>query len=739
MLHVEKKKKKRKQVTMAELIEKAQRNPSIIQQQQQQQEPAKNKKRRRTRKRVDAPKQQYLYASQRQALERKGKLPPKENTTSDTLTKTKSDMFHPLVQARELGMVNAASQHADALVDTVEPEIMEQIRVGDEAVGTSGSLAYVIYKPVGWSILGSGGKKNKNIATTKQVQHDELKAVQDDANDVTMKERSVKEEDDVLEYDENELLALLTPEERDEYELEMSGMMVADEEDTEDESTNVDNKKKGARIKRVKVQEEDGSLDMLEYDEQDILSVMTPEEIEEFNAEGGFGDGTTSVDSKTSKNVMKIEARSNAASEKASFASPPRPSLVTWLKELKAAEGTPIRGGKYWTAIAGATNVDDSGLVVICPKDKVDNVFVDYAKYVAVIGNGKCLAPKSKTRDAVTLPKESIKMDTISKLRKGRQDDVALTVGVTVVEHQSTCTSLVQPCQNQFLDGIRGDPASNPLDRRASRRLLHCKGLSVSSLIHDDTGNVEVDELPDDIAILAERRNKHEFVAGSFLGRDELRDNPLTTAYREINSAADGFQGWTVDRYDKWLFVQHDDKCYKGPLPSIHDGNTAGVYYLPSNPNRSAMGSKKGARPVLLEGQPAPDIVPVLENGVTYHVSLDKDLSTGIFLDQRPQRAWLTRNCNEKTRVLNCFAHCGAFSVAAATAGASTVSLDLNKKWLDRIEPQLEANGITFDDRHDCIYGDCKWGSQRDPKTPLPFHLFLTLPLPIPLHLFRRL
>lgn len=112
-------------------------------------------------------------------------------------------------------------------------------------------------------------------------------------------------------------------------------------------------------------------------------------------------------------------------------------------------------------------------------------------------------------------------------------------------------------------------------------------------------------------------------------------------------------------------------------------------------------------RATLLEGKPAPEMVPIQENGVTYLATMDKDLSTGIFLDQRLQRAWLTRNCNDQTRVLNCFAHCGAFSIAAASAGASTVSLDLNKKFLDRIPPQLELNGIDFDDRHDSIYGDC--------------------------------
>jgi 23S rRNA (cytosine1962-C5)-methyltransferase len=108
-----------------------------------------------------------------------------------------------------------------------------------------------------------------------------------------------------------------------------------------------------------------------------------------------------------------------------------------------------------------------------------------------------------------------------------------------------------------------------------------------------------------------------------------------------------------------------------------------------------------------LEGNPAPEMIPILENGVTYLVSLDRDLSTGIFLDQRPQRAWLTRNCCADTHVLNCFAHTGAFSVAAAAAGASTVSIDLGKKWLDRLPEQLQSNGIDFDERHDCIYGDC--------------------------------
>jgi 23S rRNA (cytosine1962-C5)-methyltransferase len=177
--------------------------------------------------------------------------------------------------------------------------------------------------------------------------------------------------------------------------------------------------------------------------------------------------------------------------------------------------------------------------------------------------------------------------------------------------------------------------------------------------------------LPDDIAIYANRRDGALFVKGSYLGRQSgLSQNKLTNAYREINGAADGYPGWIVDRYDKWLFVQHEEgpTTVRGPLPSLHDGYTAGVYYLPTKSDRSVMGAEK-VQPQLLEGRSATENLPVLENGITYLVNLGESYSTGIFLDQRIQRAWLVDNCNEETRVLNCFAHTGAFSVAAATVG----------------------------------------------------------------------
>ena len=750
-------------VTLKELMQEMQSNPDAFGIGTEQ---PKKSAQKRTRKRVAEPKQRYVYAAQRRKMAMNGESAPKAKTESNNDKESggpgipnKVDEFSPLVQARKLGLVNPSSQHCDTRVEAVEPEIVATIQIAEGS--TSASFAYIIEKPVGWSILGGGNNSNKKKNNDKNSEKDndesstvmdgmtediEMDVAVDTSTDITNNEGAdaLANPFELDPFSDADILAAMTPEEQQEYLQEIAsgafgnggaddeglysaGLFNEDLTDYDEllalmspeerqlyleESKGADTGKKGHKSSAAFAGGRDMD-DVPDFGEDDLLAAMTPEEIEEFNAEGGFQsmEPLKQRKKKSNKNTSTPASTENAVptkpkptNPKASFGEYSRPSIVSWLKDHKAEEGTPIRGGKFWTALAGATGVDDSGLVLLCPKEKISTVHVDFCKYVAVLGNGEFLAPKPKALEDV--PRDSIQMEILSKLRKGRLGDNVLTIGMAIVDMASNCNHVVQACQNQLQEGVRGDPSGNPFDRRAPRRLVHCDAMSVSSLGFDDDAEAESEFLPDDIAILADRRNNHDYVDGSFLGRAELNDNPYTTAYREMNGAADGFVGWTVDRYDQWLLVQHDDRHPKGPVPSIHDGNTAGVYYLPANPNRGAMG-RNDVRPVLSEGKEAPEMVPVQENGVTYLVSLDQDLSTGIFLDQRPQRAWLTRNCNEQTRVLNCFAHCGAFSVAAASAGAATVSLDLSKKWLDRIEPQMELNGVDFAN-HDCIYGDCE-------------------------------
>ncbi|KAG7366899.1 S-adenosylmethionine-dependent methyltransferase [Nitzschia inconspicua] len=729
-------KKKRKDITLADLKNELLKNPAALNNSNK--EPFKKK---RTRRRTENPQQKYVYAAQRKT---KSQM---EDGSDDILKADEGSVALQnanrfLAEARRMGLTNPASQHCDPLMDGKEPEIVGQIRVGEEETG-SGAFAYVIYKPQGWSILGSSGVRGGGSASSGSSTSDTDTNNSSDnptsssKEDITktrsrirrVKIRDSKGKEEFLEFDEADVLALLSVEER--LEIEASGGSVFDQKgpimDDEDfrnsiSSWNVIENMSAEEREDAGIEDEDyDPTDIPDFDEAAVLALLSPEELIEYNSEKKTLENENNLcenpanaleryenlseddlDPAVVENLKRIKARMNKKSNTSSFSSVPRPSVVAWLKEKKMQEGTPIRGGNFWTALAGASDVDDTGLVLLVPKENSKNVFVDFTEYIAVVGNGNCIDPKAKSE----VPKEVINIDLISKLKRNREGDVAQAVRFSVSEHPSTCTSIISHAQSQFDDGIRGDPGGNPFDRRAPRRLIHCSSIAISSLLFDETVQSET-ELPDDIAVLTDRLNNHKFRRGSFLGRQALQENPFTNAYREINGAADGFPGWTVDRYSDWLLVQHDEKEYRGPLPSIHDGCTAGVYLLPSNPNRGAMGSKENIRPFLLEGKPAPETVEIMENGIKYHVNLNRDLSTGIFLDQRPHRAWLSQNCNSDTHILNCFAHCGAFTVAAATAGASTVSLDLNKKWLDRIQPQLEANGIEFDERHDCIYGDC--------------------------------
>ena len=82
------------------------------------------------------------------------------------------------------------------------------------------------------------------------------------------------------------------------------------------------------------------------------------------------------------------------------------------------------------------------------------------------------------------------------------------------------------------------------------------------------------------------------------------------------------------------------------------------------------------------------------EGGRRFLVNLSDYLDTGLFLDHRRTRALVAAEAAGK-RVLNLFCYTGAFSVYAATAGASSsVSVDLSNTYLDWAADNLRRNRI---------------------------------------------
>lgn len=82
----------------------------------------------------------------------------------------------------------------------------------------------------------------------------------------------------------------------------------------------------------------------------------------------------------------------------------------------------------------------------------------------------------------------------------------------------------------------------------------------------------------------------------------------------------------------------------------------------------------------------------VVERQLQYGVDFAAGYSVGLFIDQRENRAHVRRVA--PSRLLNCFAYTCSFSVAAASAGAHTCSIDLSRKSLERGRENFALNAL---------------------------------------------
>ena len=86
----------------------------------------------------------------------------------------------------------------------------------------------------------------------------------------------------------------------------------------------------------------------------------------------------------------------------------------------------------------------------------------------------------------------------------------------------------------------------------------------------------------------------------------------------------------------------------------------------------------------------------VTEHHLNFKVDFAAGYSAGFFLVQRENRRYLRQV--PPRRLLNCFAYTCSFSVAAAAAGAKTVSVDLSKKSLARGRENFALNNLPTSD-----------------------------------------
>ena len=238
------------------------------------------------------------------------------------------------------------------------------------------------------------------------------------------------------------------------------------------------------------------------------------------------------------------------------------------------------------------------------------------------------------------------------------------------------------------------------------------KGRCIATALHDPQERIVARVLSRERIRLDSAWLKQR-LESAFQLRHSHADLGDTNAYRLVNAEGDGLPGLTVDRYGDYLMLQIyctgwqlHLKMITGLLQEML--KPAGIYekLRPRSTRDLEASSDTKNYGRLLAGVPAPELLQVRENGLTFLVSLEKGLNTGLFLDQRRNRRDLMNRAEGK-RVLNLFSYTGAFSVAAAAAGAQLVtSVDASAGYTGLARENFGVNHINHK-RHEFFVGDC--------------------------------
>ncbi|MDX8360967.1 class I SAM-dependent rRNA methyltransferase [Cytobacillus sp. IB215316] len=190
-------------------------------------------------------------------------------------------------------------------------------------------------------------------------------------------------------------------------------------------------------------------------------------------------------------------------------------------------------------------------------------------------------------------------------------------------------------------------------------------------------------------------------------GRSHFFGKEDTTAFRVVNGEGDGLGGITIDYFDGYYVINwYSEGIYTFREYVINALSELVDYKAIYQKKRFATDGKYIEEDGFVTGERGQFPILVKENGVHFAVYLDDGAMVGVFLDQREVRKTIRDKYVEGKSVLNLFSYTGAFSVFAASGGASkTTSVDLANRSLSKTIEQFEVNSINYKE-HDIIVED---------------------------------
>lgn len=190
--------------------------------------------------------------------------------------------------------------------------------------------------------------------------------------------------------------------------------------------------------------------------------------------------------------------------------------------------------------------------------------------------------------------------------------------------------------------------------------------------------------------------------------RKELFPGDEVTGWRAVNGEGDFLPGIIADRYGDFAVLKlysaglkpHRDHIVRALVEELGVKGIWGRDEISSEDEDDDAGQGQ----VLFGAEPPPRI-EIRERGTTLLVDVRRGQKTGLFLDQRENRAALRRFAKGR-EVLNCYSYTGGFSVHAAVAGATKVtSIDQDADALAVSKEIFAANGID-PAAHEFVRGD---------------------------------
>ena len=231
------------------------------------------------------------------------------------------------------------------------------------------------------------------------------------------------------------------------------------------------------------------------------------------------------------------------------------------------------------------------------------------------------------------------------------------------------------------------------------------RGLILGSALFSDRSQITLRML-----IYGERVADQALVRRRIHDAVEFRDSLSidATAYRLVHGEADLLPSLIVDRYGEYLVVQALSQGMDRLLPVVVSAlterlNPRGI--LARNDPRARLLDGLDQRVEVLAGE-VPERVTIVETGVEYDVDLRHGQKTGLFLDQRENRA--AGAVYARGRMLDCFSYNGGFALVMGRRCDETIAFDVSEDAVARVKENAARNGIAVDARVGNVFDELR-------------------------------